>query len=123
MAATSEILNLLEQGVTLEAVANQFGVSDTTIHRWVNGKSVTRRRKPRISGARKHRIRKLINESDLAYREIARVCDVAPSTVLAIRDEDVEPNQFRKLRQPRFCPNHGYVRIWPCVACCAANHA
>jgi hypothetical protein len=27
--------------------------------------------------------------------------------------------RFRRLRKPVKCPKHGWIRLWPCVACSA----
>lgn len=78
--------------------------------------------------SKRKEILRLLMDSDLSTRAIARRVGVSQRTVcyhakkirIANRREAGE-FQPRELSQPRRCPIHGLVNVWPCVACESEN--
>jgi transposase len=74
--------------------------------------------------AKRKEISRLLLESDLSTRAIARRVGVSQRTVCyhakKIRVENHrEAGEFQpvELQEVRRCPVHGLVNVWPCVAC------
>jgi hypothetical protein len=73
----------------------------------------------------------VIQRCEGSLRSVARVLGVGKSTVDYHRQKvydawsAVEPDtpdewatiDFKKLKEPRRCPKHGLVNVWPCVIC------
>lgn len=67
-------------------------------------------------------IRRLLLETDLSQREIAKQLGVSAHSVYLraqeMRAEEMATaGEFQPGRESRRCAKHGLVNVWPCVAC------
>lgn len=122
---------LILENLTLREISEIFGEPYHAIYSLIKKNFITlppgRGRK--FPGKRKEILR-LLMESELPTREIARRVGVSQRTVcyhakkirIAARREAGE-FQPVELDQVRRCPVHGLVKVWPCVACESAKAA
>lgn len=79
-----------------------------------------RRRGPPLSARERRKIERLLGRGRMSQRAIAREVRRAASTVNRVArlvELATGRKRFRRLKKPRRCQRHGWVRLWPCVAC------
>ncbi|MGB7325954.1 MAG: hypothetical protein WBD31_13850 [Rubripirellula sp.] len=114
----------LRNGERLGGIANALGVTYGAVHavamesgiRYV-GRHLTADEKNEVNRQRiidGRSIRQIAAAMNLPKSKIGRCVQSQFSRVVDTGGTRVSP---RKLRSPKRCPEHGLVRLWPCVAC------
>ncbi|WP_145176800.1 hypothetical protein [Rubripirellula lacrimiformis] len=120
----SNILGRLQDGERLGDIANTLGVTYGTVHAIAiesgirySGKHLTAAEKAEVNRQRiidGRSIRQIAAAMGLPKSKIGRCVQSQFSRVVDTGGTHVSP---RNLRRPKRCPEHGLVRLWPCVAC------
>lgn len=119
--AITRALAVLSGGATLRDARDATGLPVSFLYRL---DAHRRRRGPNVSPAERRNIERQLAKGQLSQRAIARRVRRAASTVnrvARLAERRSGRRQFRRLRKPVRCPRHGWIRLWPCVACTAAD--
>lgn len=120
----SQILCMLESGMRPMEIARSLSASPDVVY-WVARKHGFRFTRDNLTQEEKAKIRRLRESEGLSVRQIAQQMNRPTSTIgdwarkrfCEVADEGGEGPKI--LKEPRRCPRHGLVRLWPCVACLA----
>lgn len=123
----AEIESMIRGGHSIPAVADHFGMSRWQIYKWARRKNIPIRG-CQMTTAKKNTIIRLVEVDGLSIKRAATAAGVGRMQAWRLiqrrrerqlqqgTDDDFEPVS---LKQPRRCPRHGMVTLWPCVACAA----
>ena len=129
--ALGEIQVLLNAGRTASEIARIMGVTRwVVLHRIRRGGLTMPPKRGRHMDAERHReVMRLLETTNLSHREIARRVGCSQHAVsyrgrklrerAKIRLLTAGEFQPKKTSEPKVCPKHGRVHVWPCVACAA----
>jgi len=120
------VLILLRQGLRPFEITNRLSLPYDVVHKIALGSGIDYPGK-HITDEDKQQIRTLRELEGLPIRTIAMQMGIGKSTVgrwsrarfLKVQDEGGKAVAPEALKVPRRCPQHGLVRLWPCVACAA----
>jgi transposase-like protein len=107
-------------------VAARFGMTRWQVYAWARKRGLPLRGRW-LTAEEKVEIIRLVERQGLPIKRAAAKAGVGRmqawrliqnhrDQLLAEATEDLVP---KKLAEPRRCPRHGLVRLWPCVACAA----
>ena len=124
-----EIRDWLCAGKTVDEIAGILGLTRWVVLHRIRKHSLAmppKRGRP-IDEDRHREVMRLLQETDLSHREIARRVGCSQHAVsyrgrklAQRRARQVDAvGAFRPREQERRCPVHGAVKLWPCVACMA----
>lgn len=124
------VLNLLRQDLRPFEIANRLSLPYEAVHEIAIGSGIRYAGK-HLTDAEKKQLLNLRELEGLPIRTIATQMGIGKTTVgrwsrdrfLKVQDEGGKAVAPEMLKVPRRCPQHGLVRLWPCVACAARGPA
>jgi DNA-binding CsgD family transcriptional regulator len=123
---------LLKAGHTTAQVAEILGCDFWPLYRFIRSAklnvSMTARNGKKLSDETKNEIRRMLMVEDLSPLEISRRLKLRSRTTIYCMIADMRKHEQRKagefqpVARSGWCPTHGEVTQWPCVACEAIEH-
>ncbi|MFY8199380.1 MAG: hypothetical protein ACOVLE_01825 [Pirellula staleyi] len=123
---------LLKAGHTTAQVAEILGCGFWPLYRFIRSAKIngamTARHGHKLSEETRSEIRRMLLTEDLSPVEISRRLKLKSRSPIYCmiaqmrRHEERKAGEFQPVARSAWCPTHGEVTQWPCVACEAIEH-